>query len=223
MVAVYGTGMVRSIGGLGAAYLLFMHVLTATRRLEARGGSLVGTSWTTAANSAPTAATAKRATRLTVMQCMSGDLSGGRAAPRPRRRSRALLPDHAPEQAHEDEEAREEGDQAEAAVRRVGTLVRNDEEPDAEDDCPGYEQRGEEELRVRAGDRANPALPSALGRHRGARKDQDHQAGNRDRGAEFDRVLEGDREELHGDLVARAERSAVRWAAISKVRPAGRS
>ena len=52
-----------------------------------------------------------------------------------------------PEEAHHDEEAGEQGDQPEAAVGRVGARVRDELQPDPEDDRPADEQQREEELR----------------------------------------------------------------------------
>ena len=70
---------------------------------------------------------------------------------------RGLFPDHRPEQAHHDEEAAEQGDQADPAVGRVGAGVRHQLQADPEDDRPDDEQEREQELRVRVRDAADPA------------------------------------------------------------------
>src|SRR5690242_11381823 len=47
-----------------------------------------------------------------------------------------LFPDHGPEQAHHDEEAAEQGDQAEGTVRRVRARMGDELEADPEHDRP---------------------------------------------------------------------------------------
>src|SRR5439155_3274875 len=60
-----------------------------------------------------------------------------------------LLPDHRPDEAHHDEEAGEHRDEPDPAVRRVGTLMRDELESDPKDGGPGEEQEAEDELRGR--------------------------------------------------------------------------
>src|SRR5687768_11960800 len=74
------------------------------------------------------------------------------------------LADDRPEEAHHDEEAGEQGDQPEPAVRRVGALVGHELESDPEGDRPANEQQTEQPLRVRAGDPPGPS-GTALGGH----------------------------------------------------------
>ena len=95
-----------------------------------------------------------------------GDLAGGvrlanspRPALRARRRgrlaaTRRLLPDHAPEEAHRDEEAAEQRDQAEAAVGRVRALWGTSWRPTPKTTAQPMNSSAEEELAVRAGDSA---------------------------------------------------------------------
>src|SRR4249919_3820200 len=69
---------------------------------------------------------------------------------------RGLLPDDRPEQAHRDEEAAEEGDQAQRAVGRAGALVRDQLQADPEAERPEDEQEAEQETGVRVGHLLDP-------------------------------------------------------------------
>ncbi len=115
-----------------------------------------------------------------------------------------LLADHAPDEAHHHEKAREHGDESDAAVRGVGALVRHELQPDAKDDCPGDEQRAEQEFAIRAGDDTRPA-GSTVGRQRGADGNENNQRRSEHGGAEFDRVRECEGEKLHEGLERRAD------------------
>jgi hypothetical protein len=116
-----------------------------------------------------------------------------------------LLPDHRPQEAHHDEEAAEQGDQADPAVRRVGARMRYELEADPEDDGPYDEQEREQELRVRVGDLADPGRPT-LGGNRRPQDDLDHRDDEDRRDPERYRLLEGHQEELHEPMLAEGRR-----------------
>ena len=110
---------------------------------------------------------------------------------------RNYSPDHRPEQPHHDEEAAEQGDEPEAAIRRARTDVGHELQPDAGTDRPDDEQRGEQELRVRVGHPPDPAR-TALGRQRLAFEyGREHQRDHGDTDPERDGLLEGNEEQLH--------------------------
>src|SRR6478735_2404874 len=113
-----------------------------------------------------------------------------------------LLADDGPEEPHHDEEPTEQRDQPDPAVRGIGAGVGDQLERDPEEDRPGDEQEGKQELAVRVRDVLLDPLGAALGGHRRPQHDVDHQDDDAGGDPERDRLLEGDEKQLHGRMLA---------------------